>query len=60
IHIGGDEVPKVRWAECPKCQAKMAELGLQTEAQLQTHFINEIGTHLARKGRRIMGWDEIL
>ena len=60
IHIGGDEVPKVRWAECPKCQAKMAELGLQTEAELQTHFINEIGTHLARKGRRIMGWDEIL
>ena len=60
IHIGGDEVPKVRWAECPKCQAKMDELGLATEAELQTHFINDIGAHLARKGRRIMGWDEIL
>ena len=60
IHIGGDEVPKVRWAECPKCQAKMVRLGLATEAELQTHFINEIGDHLALKGRRIMGWDEIL
>ena len=35
IHIGGDEAPKVRWAECPKCQAKMAELGLHTEAELK-------------------------
>jgi len=60
IHIGGDEVPKVRWASCPKCQAKIERLGLDNEAELQTAFINEMGEHLASKGRRIMGWDEIL
>lgn len=60
IHIGGDEVPKVRWAECPKCQAKMNRLGLHDESELQTAFINEIGAHLASRGKRIMGWDEIL
>ena len=60
IHIGGDEVPKVRWASCPKCQAKMKHLGLHDEAELQTAFINEMGEHLAQRGKRIMGWDEIL
>ena len=60
IHIGGDEVPKVRWAQCPKCQAKMRRLGLEEEAALQTAFINEMGAHVARRGKRIMGWDEIL
>ena len=60
IHIGGDEVPKVRWASCPKCQAKMKHLGLHDEAELQTAFINEMGEHLAQRGKRTMGWDEIL
>lgn len=60
IHIGGDEVPKVRWAQCPKCQAKMKRLGLEDEAALQTAFINEMGAHVAERGKRIMGWDEIL
>lgn len=60
IHIGGDEVPKVRWASCPKCQAKMKRLGLHNEAELQTAFINEMGEHLARRGKRMIGWDEIL
>ena len=60
IHIGGDEVPKVRWAQCPKCQAKMKRLGLEDEAALQTAFINEMGAHVAKRGKRIMGWDEIL
>lgn len=60
IHIGGDEVPKVRWTQCAKCQAKIRRLGLRDEAELQTHFIQEMGAYLASKGRRIMGWDEIL
>lgn len=60
IHIGGDEVPRVRWESCPKCQARMVEQGLDDESQLQTYFINEMGAHLATRGRRIMGWDEIL
>lgn len=60
IHIGGDEVPRVRWESCPKCQARMLAQGLDDESQLQTYFINEMGAHLATRGRRIMGWDEIL
>ena len=60
IHIGGDEVPKVRWAECDRCQAQMQRHGIQSEAELQTFFVDEIGRHLESKGRRIMGWDEIL
>ena len=47
IHIGGDEVPKVRWAQCPKCQAKMKRLGLEDEAALQTAFINVMGDIVA-------------
>ena len=60
IHIGGDEVPKIRWAKCPKCQAKKHRLGLADEAELQTSFINEMSAFVAKRGKRIMGWDEIL
>lgn len=60
IHIGGDESPRDRWRECPKCQAKMKELHLDREAQLQTYLVQEAEKHLATKGRRLIGWDEIL
>jgi hexosaminidase len=60
IHIGGDEVPRDRWKECPKCQALMKAEGLKNEAQLQTWFNHHIETFLASKGRRMIGWDEIL
>ena len=60
IHIGGDESPRVRWKTCPKCQAKMKELGLQNEAQLQTYINKEMEAFLATKGRQIIGWDETL
>ena len=60
IHIGGDESPRVRWEKCPKCQAKMKELGLEKEAQLQTYILKEVETFLASKGRELIGWDEIL
>ncbi|MBR6030612.1 MAG: beta-N-acetylhexosaminidase [Bacteroidaceae bacterium] len=60
IHIGGDESPRVRWKICPKCQAKMKELGLQNEAQLQTYINKEMEAFLATKGRQIIGWDETL
>ncbi len=66
IHIGGDECPKARWQECPKCQAKIKELGLKTdengtaEQKLQSHFMKYASDYLATKGRRIIGWDEIL
>ena len=60
IHIGGDESPRIRWKICPKCQAKMKELGLQNEAQLQTYINKEMEAFLATKGRQIIGWDETL
>ncbi|MCR5850309.1 MAG: beta-N-acetylhexosaminidase [Bacteroidaceae bacterium] len=60
IHIGGDESPRVRWKTCPKCQAKMQELGLKEEAQLQTYINKEMEAFLAERGRQIIGWDETL
>lgn len=66
IHIGGDECPKVRWKNCPKCQAKAAALGLKDdgkhsiENQLQTWINHEIEAFLNAKGRYIIGWDETL
>ena len=60
IHIGGDESPRDRWKACPKCQAKMKELGLAKEAQLQTYINKEVETFLATRGRELIGWDETL
>lgn len=60
IHIGGDEVPKAAWKACPKCQARMKEEGLKDEHELQAYFIRRIEKHLAAKGRKLIGWDEIL
>ncbi|NMC07738.1 MAG: beta-N-acetylhexosaminidase [Candidatus Lokiarchaeota archaeon] len=60
IHIGGDEVPKDRWKACPDCQARMKALNLPSEHDLQVHFTNDIAHYVASKGRRIMGWNEIL
>ncbi|MBO4447136.1 MAG: beta-N-acetylhexosaminidase [Bacteroidales bacterium] len=66
IHIGGDECPKDRWRECPKCQAKIRELGLEDtagatkEQRLQNYVTARIQAFLAGKGRKIIGWDEIL
>ncbi len=60
IHIGGDEVPKREWKESPAAQAKMKELGLRSEEELQSWFIKRIDAWLAARGRRLVGWDEIL
>ena len=66
IHIGGDECPKDRWKECPKCQAKAKELGLKNdgkhsiENQLQTWINHEMEKFLAERGRDMIGWDEVL
>lgn len=60
IHIGGDEVPRERWKKCPKCQARMKAEGLKTEAQLQTWLNHQLEKFLNSKGRRMIGWDEIL
>jgi len=60
IHIGGDEAPKARWKSCPKCQARMKEEGLQNEMEMQSYFTKKVERYLNSKGRRLMGWDEIL
>ncbi len=60
IHIGGDEAPKYRWENCPKCQARIKKEGLKDEAELQSYFIKRIEAYLKTKNRSIIGWDEIL
>ena len=66
IHIGGDECPKTRWKECPKCQARIKQLGIKgddkhtAEEYLQSYFISYAEKFLNGKGRKIIGWDEIL
>lgn len=60
IHIGGDEVDKKWWNECPDCQAKMKKDGLKDAHELQSSFIKRIEKYVNSKGRRIIGWDEIL
>ena len=60
IHIGGDECPKIRWKNCAYCQNLMREKGLKDEHELQSYFIQRIEKFVNSKGRKIIGWDEIL
>ncbi|MDC8005260.1 beta-N-acetylhexosaminidase [Aureisphaera galaxeae] len=60
IHIGGDEAPKTQWKNCDHCQQLIADLGLKDEHELQSYFIKEIETFVNSKGKKIIGWDEIL
>lgn len=60
IHIGGDEAPKTRWKECPHCQALIKKEGLKDEHELQSYFIKRIEKFVNSKGRKIIGWNEIM
>jgi hexosaminidase len=60
LHIGGDEVPKDRWKESPVAQAVIRREGLKNEEELQSYFIRRIEKFLNSKGKRLIGWDEIL
>ena len=66
IHIGGDECPRDRWKECPKCQALIKAQGwkdtkqYEAEDKLQSYFMTEVEKFVEENGRRIIGWDEIL
>ncbi|MCF7958673.1 MAG: beta-N-acetylhexosaminidase [Phycisphaerae bacterium] len=60
IHIGGDEAPKKQWKASADAQSRIKALGLQDEHELQSYFIKRMDTFLAAKGRRLIGWDEIL
>lgn len=60
IHIGGDECPKVRWKECEECQEVIRKNNLKDENELQPYFTRRIENYLKTKGKRTIGWDEIL
>ncbi len=66
FHIGGDESPRGEWEACPHCQKLIKKLGYKDEpkrpkeAQLQSYIVGRIGKYLTGKGRRVIGWDEIL
>ena len=60
IHIGGDEAGKQHWKSCPKCQQRMKEEGMTSVDELQSYMIQRIEKFVLSKGRRIIGWDEIL
>lgn len=74
FHIGGDECPKTRWAECPDCQARAKALGLSVkiekqgdkeirhsvEEQLQSYAVTRIEKYVSSLGKKMIGWDEIL
>ena len=66
IHLGGDECPKMHWKKCPKCQARIRSLGLKSdkehsaEDRLQSWFMKQLQQHIQARGRRMLGWDEML
>lgn len=60
IHIGGDECPKTSWKQSKFCQDLMKAQGLKDEHELQSFFIKRIDKFLTSKGKKLMGWDEIL
>ena len=60
IHIGGDEAPKYRWENCNKCQKRIKTEKLKDEHELQSYFIGRIEKFLNKKGKKIIGWDEII
>jgi hexosaminidase len=60
VHIGGDEATKEQWKASPVVQARIRELGLKDEAEMQSWFVRRMDKFLSERGRRLLGWDEIL
>lgn len=60
IHIGGDECPRDRWKQCPKCQARMRQEGIINESGLQSYLVRRMEKYIRTKGRQIIAWDETL
>jgi len=60
IHVGGDECHKARWKACPKCQNRIRSENLKDEDELQSWFVRHFDRFLGERGRRLLGWDEIL
>lgn len=60
IHVGGDEAPKENWKKCNRCQNRISVEKLNDEHELQSYFITRMEKYLNVKGRKLVGWDEIL
>lgn len=60
IHVGGDEADKTNWKSCQRCQARIQAEGLKDEKELQSYFMKRIEKFIVSKGRKMIGWDEIL
>ncbi|WP_281337177.1 glycoside hydrolase family 20 protein [Flavobacterium eburneipallidum] len=60
IHIGGDEATKTNWETCPHCQKRMQEEGLKNVHELQSYFVKRMEKYINSKGKKVIGWDEIL
>ena len=60
IHIGGDEAPKYRWENCSKCKKRIQDENIQDMHELQSYFIQRIENYISSKGKKLIGWDEIL
>lgn len=60
IHIGGDECAHTAWEGCAKCRELMKRQGMEQSVELQTYLTDSIGRFLAGRGRKLMGWDEIM
>ena len=59
IHVGGDEARKTNWEKCPLCQKRMKKQRLANEEDLQGYFMKRISDYLRKKGREVIGWDEL-
>lgn len=60
IHVGGDECPKKQWQDSPAAQKRIKDLGLKNEDELQSYIIRRMDSFLTSRGKRLIGWDEIL
>ncbi|KAK2940454.1 putative Beta-hexosaminidase subunit A2 [Blattamonas nauphoetae] len=59
-HMGGDECPKGRWTSCQHCQQRIKDENLRSTSELQAYFVRRQAAHLAKLGKRLIGWDEIM
>ena len=60
VHIGGDEVPKNRWKDCPDCQSRIQREDLGDEKDLHVYFTNRILEYLNSLQVRVVGWNDVL
>lgn len=59
-HLGADEVEKINWKKCPNCQKRIKDQGLKNEEELQSWFVHQMEDYLNSKGKKLIGWDEII